>query len=44
MDQAHLLSGMLNHFCDFFGHKISMRKNNIYFSNGTKDDIYTHTS
>lgn len=44
MEQAQLLLGMLNHFYDFAGHKISMRKSNIYFSKGTDDGSCTRIS
>lgn len=34
MDQVLLLKEILNSFCDFFGHKISSMKSNIFFSKG----------
>lgn len=37
LDQAQLLVGILNHFYEFSGHKINIRKSNIYFSKGTED-------
>lgn len=41
MEQAHLLSSTLNHFCEFSSHKISTRKSTIYFFNGTDEGIST---
>lgn len=37
LNQARL-KNILNQFCEISGHRISTRKNNIYFSKGVKDD------
>lgn len=39
MEQAYLLKGILKHFYDFFGHKISARESNMYFSKGVEIDL-----
>lgn len=38
MDQVRLLKGLLSQFCDLSGHKISVRKRNIYFSKGIESN------
>lgn len=44
MEQAHLLSGMLNHFCDLFGQSINTKKSIVYFSKGTDDRLSNQIS
>ncbi|MBA0798024.1 hypothetical protein Gohar_008661, partial [Gossypium harknessii] len=44
LEQARLLQSILNHFCDFSGHKISTKKSNIFFSKGTNHGLADHIS
>lgn len=44
LEQARLLQSILNHFCDFSEHKISTKKSNIFFSEGTDHGLADHIS
>ncbi|KAG8490157.1 hypothetical protein CXB51_015895 [Gossypium anomalum] len=39
LDQARLLDNTLTQFCEISGHKISVRKSNIFFSKNTEADV-----
>ncbi|KAH1090414.1 hypothetical protein J1N35_017671 [Gossypium stocksii] len=39
LDQTRLLDNILTQFCEISGHKISVRKNNIFFSKNTEVDV-----
>lgn len=39
LDQARLLDSILNQFCEILGHKINVRKSNIFFSKIISGDV-----
>ncbi|KAA3475230.1 Retrovirus-related Pol polyprotein LINE-1 [Gossypium australe] len=38
IDQAHFLESIISLFCEISGHKISVKKSNIFFSKNTEDE------
>ncbi|KAA3484791.1 Retrovirus-related Pol polyprotein LINE-1 [Gossypium australe] len=43
-DQSRLLESILTQFCEVSGHRISVRKNNIFFSKNTEADVRNQIS
>ncbi|KAA3478765.1 Retrovirus-related Pol polyprotein LINE-1 [Gossypium australe] len=44
MDQARFLENIVSLFCEISGHKISVRKSNIFFSKNTEDETRNQIS
>ncbi|KAH1130714.1 hypothetical protein J1N35_002092 [Gossypium stocksii] len=44
LDQTRLLDIILSQFCEISGHKIGVRKSNIFFSKNTRDDVRNQIS
>ncbi|MBA0629566.1 hypothetical protein Godav_024105, partial [Gossypium davidsonii] len=44
IDATYPLKGILRHFCEFSGHKISAQKSNMYFSKGVEVDLCVQIS